>query len=135
MTTAELLSVIARDPSAVRTIGSVAHVAGVTRRNIEESIQSARLQGKPIITDGGIRLARDAKEKAALIGWLTARVQSQMDTIAALTSQARLDYTVERRERIAARWEARRQRGEGRARAVPRAAGATDQATLGLVTA
>jgi hypothetical protein len=94
VTTEELIRLIERDRGftggGVRTIGSLSSLAGTTRRTIEEAIQTARLEGTPIITDGGIRVAQTAKECHELVGWLTHRVRSQMDTIAALTSQARL---------------------------------------------
>jgi len=105
MTTDELVRLIETDAASHRfhdcheahpyqapivTIGSLFVRAGVARRHVEEAIQTARLEGVPIITDGGIRVATTAKEAHQLAAWLRARVQSQMDTIAAITSQARL---------------------------------------------
>lgn len=77
----------------VVTIGALSSRARVPRRAIEEAVQTARLEGVPIITDGGIRVARTAEEARALAGWLWARIRSQMDTAQAV-------------EATAARWEA-----------------------------
>lgn len=115
MTTADLLAVIARDPSPVRTIGSLSTRAGTTRREIESAIQNARLEGVPVITDGGIRVATTAAEAFALHRWLRHRLATQNRTAWAVRSQAML---MDRAERAEA------------SRAVPRAAGAT--LTLGL---
>ena len=88
MTTADLLAVIARDPSPVRTIGSLSTVAGSTRRSVEEAIQTARLEGVPVITDGGIRVATTAAEAFALHRWLRHRLATQTRTAWAVRSQA-----------------------------------------------
>ena len=50
------------------------------RRAIEDAIQTARLEGVPIITDGGIRVAQTAAEATALGDWLDARMDSQRRT-------------------------------------------------------
>ena len=64
----------------VPTIGSLSSRAGVPRRAIEDAIQTARLEGVPIITDGGIRVAQTAAEATALGDWLDARMDSQRRT-------------------------------------------------------
>ena len=66
--------------SCTLTIGTLFPVAGVPRRVIEEAIQQARLEGVPIITDGGVRVAQTAEEARALSGWLWGRIRSQMET-------------------------------------------------------
>lgn len=114
MTTEELVRLIEQDtarhlwcpddfqmrthyPAAcIVTIGSLSSLSGAPRRSIEEAIQQARLEGVPIITDGGVRVAQTAAEAHQLARWLRARVQSQMDTIAAITSQARLMEAAEK---------------------------------------
>ena len=80
--------------SCIVTIGDLFPVAGVPRRTIEEAIQAARLEGVPIITDGGVRVAQTAEEARALSGWLWGRIRSQMETAQAV-------------EATAAAWEAR----------------------------
>lgn len=98
MTTEELLRLIERCRAgyAEVTIDTLAVEAGRPRRTIERAIETARLEGRPIITDGGVRLATTAAEAHQLARWLRARVQSQMDTIAAITSQARLMEAAEK---------------------------------------
>ena len=118
MTTADLLDIIARDPSPVRTIGSLSTHGRCTRRSVEEAIQTARLEGVPVITDGGVRVATTSAEAFALHRWLRHRLATQNRTAWAVRSQAML---MDRAERAEA------------ARAVPRAAEAS--LTLGLVAA
>lgn len=118
MTTADLLDLIERDTSPVRTIGSLAHLSGRPRRSIEEAIQTARLEGQPIITDGGIRVAATFEEWTELVDWLDARMVTQRRTVNALT-EARDAKAAEDTERAAA--------------AVSRAQG--EQQALGLVAA
>ncbi len=86
MTTADLLDIIARDRSPVRTIGSLSTHGRCTRRSIEEAIQTARLEGVPVITDGGVRVATTAKEWTTLVDWLDARMVTQRRTVNALTA-------------------------------------------------
>ena len=105
MTTDELLRLIEQDAARHRlpghdpaeehfgypcivTIGSLFQLAGVPRRTIEEAIQQARLEGVPIITDGGVRVAQTAEEARALAGWLWGRIRSQMDTAQAVEATA-----------------------------------------------
>ena len=80
------------------TIGDLSSLAGVARRTIEDAIQHARLGGAPIITDGGIRVARTAKEAHALYRWLRARLATQQRTAWAVRSQA---MVMQRGERAA----------------------------------
>lgn len=101
MTTADLLDIIDRDPSQPRTIGSLAYISGRPRRSIEESIQQARLEGVPVITDGGIRVATTFKEWTALVDWLDARMVTQRQTVNALTA-ARDEMAARTRERVTA---------------------------------
>lgn len=101
MTTADLLDIIDRDPSPVRTIGSLAYISGRPRRTIEEAIQQARLEGHPIITDGGIRVATTFEEWSELVDWLDARMVTQRATVNALT-QARDRMAAATRDRAAA---------------------------------
>ena len=103
MTTDELVRLIEQDAASHRlhdcdeehpyrapivTIGSLFPLAGVTRRAIEEAIQQARLEGTPIITDGGIRVAQTAEEAFGLYRWLRARLVTQQRTAWAVRSQA-----------------------------------------------
>lgn len=98
MTTEELVRLIETDAASHRlpghdprthtiygspchvTINSLADRAGVARRHVEEAIQQARLEGVPIITDGGIRVAQTAADATALGDWLDARMDSQRRT-------------------------------------------------------
>lgn len=84
MTTPELLELIERDPSHVRTIDTLAYLAGVPRRSIEKAIQQARLEGVPVITDGGVRLAETPEDVQSLADWLAARLRTQRETVTAL---------------------------------------------------
>lgn len=128
MTTDELVRLIEQDAASHRlhdcdaehpyrapivTIGSLSSMAGVARRHVEEAIQQARLEGVPIITDGGIRVAQDSAEAMALYRWLRARLVTQQRTAWAVRSQAMLMARGERR----------------------RAAEAAESLTLGLVAA
>ncbi len=78
------------------TIGDLSSLSGVARRTIEDAIQHARLEGTPIITDGGIRVARTAAEAHALYRWLRARMLTQSRTAWAVRSQAMLMQRGER---------------------------------------
>lgn len=86
----------------VATIGSLAGTHA-TRRSIEEAIQQARLEGVPVITDGGLRVATTAAEAHALYRWLRARLVTQNRTAWAVRSAAML---MERGERAKAQREA-----------------------------
>jgi hypothetical protein len=90
MTTEELVRLIEADSAHAPavTIGSLAHRAGTTRRTIEEAIQTARLEGTPIITDGGIRVAQSSQEAHALADWLDARMVTQRRTVNAIREAA-----------------------------------------------
>lgn len=72
------------------TIGELFSVGGVSRREVEEAIQHARLEGVPILTDGGVRVAQTAEEAFGLYRWLRARLMTQMRTAWAVRSQAML---------------------------------------------
>ena len=74
-------------PCAV-TIGGLSHRSGMQRRHIEEAIQTARLQGVPVITDGGIRVAQNAAEATALASWLAGRMATQRATLNAIEAVA-----------------------------------------------
>lgn len=88
--------------SCTLTIGTLFPVAGVPRRVIEEAIQTARLEGVPILTDGGIRVAQTAEETWTLYRWLRARMVTQQRTAWAVRSQAMLMARAERQRRDAA---------------------------------
>lgn len=70
------------------TIGTLSSLAGVARRTVEHAIETARNEGTPIITDGGVRVAQTAEEARALAGWLWGRIRSQMDTAEAVEATA-----------------------------------------------
>ena len=119
MTTDELVRLIERDtarhwscPDDFRaatcgtfgctvTIGSLSSLAGCTRRSIEEAIQQARLEGTPIVTDGGIRVAQTAKDADALADWLDARMDTQRRTRDAVRAAA-AEMATEEAEQAAA---------------------------------
>lgn len=103
MTSDELLRLIEQDAASHRlhdcdevhryqapivTIGTLVTRAGRPRRAIEEAIQQARLEGVPIITDGGIRVAQTAEQAHDLAGWLFARIRSQRETAEAIQAKA-----------------------------------------------
>lgn len=70
------------------TIGSLSSLAGVPRRSIEEAIEDARRERQPIITAGGVRMARTAEEVRSLSGWLWARIRSQRENAETMDSVA-----------------------------------------------
>ena len=111
MTTTELVRLIEADTAGHRlhqcdvehpmrapivTIGSLSTRAGTPRRSVEEAIQTARLDGVPVITDGGIRVAGTADEALALYRWLRARMLTQSRTVWAVRSQALMMQRAER---------------------------------------
>lgn len=98
MTTAELLDLLARFPG-VLTLDDVAQRIGRPRRVVEEAVQQARLEGQPVITDGGLRLARTSAEAFAVYRALRRRLASQNKTAWAVRCAAML---MERGERAAA---------------------------------
>jgi hypothetical protein len=72
------------------TLDEVAAMAGVKRRVVEAAVQQARLEGIPVLTDGGVRIATTAAEAHALARWLLARMKTQQETHAAVLSAAQL---------------------------------------------
>lgn len=86
----------------VVTIGSLSGRAGVPRRTIEEAIETARRTGTPVITNGGIRVARTAEEADALADWLDARMDSQRRTRDAVRARALAMATEEAEQSAAA---------------------------------
>jgi len=117
MTTEELVRLIEQDNASHRrhdcaevhpfmpgytTIGSLYDLAGVNRRTIEEAIQTARLEGVPVLTDGGVRVAQTAEEAFGLYRWLRSRMVTQMKTAWAVRSQAMLMQRGEREWRAQA---------------------------------
>lgn len=108
MTTPELLDLIRRDadshahcdddqrmrwhfPSGcVVTIGTLAHRAGVPRRDIEEAVQQARLDGAPIVTgDQGIAIATSAAQMLDQYRRLRSRYVHQAVTARAVLRTAK----------------------------------------------
>ena len=89
MTTAELLDLLARFPG-VLTLDDVAQRIGRPRRVVEEAVQQARLEGQPVITDGGLRLARTSAEAFAVYRALRRRMTTQTKTAWAVRSAAML---------------------------------------------
>lgn len=89
MTTAELLDLLARFPG-VLTLDDVAQRIGRPRRVVEEAVQQARLEGQPVITDGGLRLARTSAEAFAIYRALRRRMATQTRTAWAVRSAAML---------------------------------------------
>lgn len=98
MTTADLLDALNRFPG-VMTIDDVARRFHAPRRAVEETIQQARLEGHPVITTGGLRLARTSEEAFTVYRALRRRMQSQLATAWAVRSAAML---MQRGERAAA---------------------------------
>lgn len=98
MTTATLVLIITDAPYL--TIDDVAIHARVPRREVEEAIQTARLEGVPVITDGGLRVATTAAEAHALYRWLRARLATQTRTAWAVRSTAMLMERGERAETL-----------------------------------
>ena len=97
MTTAELLEALARFPG-VMTIDDVAERFETPRRAVEECIQQARLEGHPVITEGGLRLAGTSAEAFTVYRALRRRMTTQLRTAWAVRSAAML---MERGERAA----------------------------------
>ena len=63
---------------------------------VHVAIQQARLEGVPILTDGGVRVAQTAEETWTLYRWLRARMVTQQRTAWAVRSQAMLMQRAER---------------------------------------
>ena len=80
----------------IATIGTLFPLAGVPRRTIEEAIQQARLEGVPILTDGGLRVAQTAEDAWRLYRSLRARMVTQQRTAWAVRSQAMVMQRAER---------------------------------------
>lgn len=134
MTTDELLALIEQDSASHRrhdchhehpghppvvTIGSLANLAGVSRRAIEEAIQASRLDDDAtfaVDTRKGITVLRDPEAIAALVDWLDARLVTQRRTVNTLRAVA---------DRLAA----------SAPTAAPAATPVPEQASLGLVAA
>lgn len=97
MTTADLLDALTRFPG-VMTIDDVAERFHAPRRSVEECIQQARLEGHPVVTEGGLRLATTSVEAFAVYRALRRRMTTQLRTAWAVRSAAML---MERGERAA----------------------------------
>jgi biotin operon repressor len=68
----------------------LAFVLGLSIRQVQSALQSLRLEGKPILSDGdGIRLAETADEARACADALRRRLVSQYRTYRALRNTAR----------------------------------------------
>ena len=83
MTDIRYLLNVGRDHA--RTIGELAEALNVPRREVEASIQSARLDGVPIISGSeGVWLATRPQEAREAASRLRSRAIHQMETAAAL---------------------------------------------------
>ena len=89
---------VAATPCRV-TLDEVALMAGVKRRVVEAAVQQARLEGVPVLTDGGVRIATTAAEAHDLARWLLGRMRTQQETHAAVVSAARLMERAEEQAR------------------------------------
>lgn len=126
MTTAELLDALTRFPG-VMTIDDVAERFREPRRAVEACIQQARLEGHPVVTDGGLRVARTSEEAFTVYRALRRRSMTQVRTAWAVRSAAML---MERGERAARRRALQEAAAAELAAATARGA---EQTSLGLV--
>ena len=68
----------------------LAFVLGLSTRKVQSALQSLRLEGKPILSDGdGIRLAQTADEARACADALRRRLVTQYRTLRAMRATAR----------------------------------------------
>lgn len=71
------------------TLSAIADAAGVSRREVEQAIQQARLDGIPLITSGrGVWRAETAQEARSMAERLRSRAITQMTTAQALDRAA-----------------------------------------------
>lgn len=90
MTTATLLLLIGNSADTARTIGHLAEVAGVPRREVEQAIQAARLDGIPLVTgDRGVWRTESPAEARQMAERLRYRLVNQYRTVRALRATAR----------------------------------------------
>jgi biotin operon repressor len=76
----------------------LAFVLGLSIRQVQSALQSLRLEGKPVLSDGdGIRLAQTADEARACADALRRRLRSQYRTYRALRNTARAMHLAENR--------------------------------------
>ena len=95
-----LLSALGNSEAHARTYGEIAESAGVTRREVEQAVQDARLSGLPIVSSGkGLWLGTDA-EALAWCERAHARAIHQLETVKGVRAG------VERRGANLTLWEA-----------------------------
>ena len=76
----------------------LAFVLGLSIRSVQSALQSLRLEGKPVLSDGdGIRLAQTADEARACADALRRRIAHQYLTFRALRTTARAMHRAENR--------------------------------------
>lgn len=131
MTTAELLDALTRFPG-VMTIDDVAERFQTTRRTVENAIQQARLEGRPIVTEGGLRIATTSAEAFTVYRALRRRMQTQLKTAWAMRSAAMLMERGERLARVQALQEAQAAGVAAHATRRRRASVPAEQTSLGL---
>ena len=90
MTTATLLTLIGNSAATARTIGWIAEHAGVPRREVEQAIQTARIEGVPLVTgEHGVWATDSPAEASQMAERLRYRIVHQYVTYRALRATAR----------------------------------------------
>jgi hypothetical protein len=96
MKTARLLSLIGASADSAVTLSAIATAAGVSRREVEQAVYDARMEGRPIVTGpNGAWRAQDALEAASMADRLRRRALHQLLTARALRATARRMRAVE----------------------------------------
>lgn len=85
-----------------RTLAALAFITGLKRREVEAAVQSLRLRGEPIVSDGeGVRLARDSEDALRCAQRLRRRAIGQLVTARALREAGkRMALAEEERDRL-----------------------------------
>jgi biotin operon repressor len=75
--------------SKASTLRDIARATGLSRRAVEQAVQTLRLEGAPLVSDSdGIRISRDPAEVRACAKRLRSRAIHQMETASALEKAA-----------------------------------------------
>jgi biotin operon repressor len=85
----QLLAYVGSSADSAVTLSAIAERAGCSRREVEQAIQAARLEGVPLITSAkGCWRSQDAQEARSMAERLRIRAAHQFETAAALDRAA-----------------------------------------------
>jgi len=84
-----VLRYVGSSSDTARTLSQIAELAGVSRREVEQAVQQARMDGVPLITsERGVWRAQMPQEARQMAERLRSRAITQMETAAALDRAA-----------------------------------------------